>query len=62
MPVYRFTGTYKVDFWDEEIEATDREVAERELEVRAGNRLECEELDCEVVEGAESARLEIGSE
>ena len=48
MPVYRFTGTYKVDFYDEEIEAEDREAAERELEVRAGDRLELDgELECE---------------
>lgn len=51
MPVYKFTGTYRVEFWEEEIEADNQEDAERELECRAEQRMEREEpLQIEVVE------------
>lgn len=50
MPVYKFTGTYRVEFWEEEAEADNQEDAERELECRAEQRLELEEpLQVEVV-------------
>ena len=52
MPVYKFTGTYRVEFWEEEVEADDQEAAERELECRAEQRLELEEpLQVEIVSG-----------
>ena len=44
MPVYKFTGTYRVEFWEEEAEADNQE------EYRAEQRLELEEpLQVEVV-------------
>ena len=50
MPVYKFTGTYRVELWEEEAEADNQEDAERELECRAEQRLELEEpLQVEVV-------------
>lgn len=52
MSVYKFTGTYRVEFWEEEVEADDQEAAERELECRAGQRLELEEpFQVEIVSG-----------
>ena len=51
MPIYKFTGAYRVEFWEEEVEADNQEEAERELECRAEQRLELEEpLQVEVVE------------
>lgn len=56
MPVYKFTGTYRVEFWEEEVEADNQEEAERQLECRAEQRLELEEpLQVEVVTDSPTA-------
>jgi hypothetical protein len=63
MPVYKFTGTYRVEFWEEEIEADNQEDAERELECRAEQRLELEEpLQVEVVEDDGAGEETLASE
>ena len=63
MPIYKFTGTYRVEFWEEEVEADNQEDAERELECRAEQRMELEEpLQVEVVEDDGAGEETLASE